>query len=316
MNRFPPRGPRLFHRVTIRMIMALLSICVLLTQLTHGSVMAQEQSAQLRILTYNILHDGPWSGFFENDTHLKKRLDMTIQELQRLQPDVIALQEASDSRAHGYVPKRIADALGYQMVFEPATQRIFGIGLLDRLITAIIGFKEGPAILSRHPIVASKIYDLPRCQRRMEPRILLRAEINAPDGPIQVFSAHTSKGDECQLQRVGELFREHRGTGRAILMGDLNAEDQSAVLTEWQHEHGFIDAFRVANPGEAGSTVWQNIHVEWSTADRRVDFIFLVDGKGRDPIIRSSRLAFDQPGRLTNGDALWPSDHRGVVADI
>jgi endonuclease/exonuclease/phosphatase family metal-dependent hydrolase len=299
------------------MIMPLLSICFLLTQLTHEPVMAQEQPSQLRVLTYNLLHDGPWSGFFENGTHLEERLDMTIQELQRLQPDVIALQEASDSRKHGNVPKRIADALGYQMVFEPATQHLFGVGLLDRLITSAIGFKEGPAILSRHPIVASEVYDLPRCQRRMDPRILLRAEVNAPDGPIQVFSAHTSKGDMCQLRRVGKLFREHRGTGRAILMGDLNTEEQSAVLTEWQNEPEFIDVFRVANPGMSGGTVWQNIHVEWPTADRRVDFIFLIDGKnGRVPAVRSSRLAFDQPGRLPNGDALWPSDHRGVLADI
>jgi endonuclease/exonuclease/phosphatase family metal-dependent hydrolase len=176
---------------------------------------------------------------------------------------------------------------------------------LDWLITSAIGFKEGPAILSRYPIVASEVYDLPRCQRRMDPRILLRAEISAPDGPIQVFSTHTAKGDECQLQRVGELVREHRGTGRAILMGDLNTGEQSSVLTEWQKEPGFIDVFRVANPGISGGTVWQNIHVEWPTADRRVDFIFLLVGKnGQGPVVHSSRLAFDHPGRLPNGDAL------------
>lgn len=274
-------------------------------------------SPALRVLTYNLLHDGPWSGFFESGTHLAERLDMTIQELQRLQPDVIALQEASDSRKHGNVPQRIADALGYQIVFAPATEHIFGISLLDRLITAAIGFKEGPAILSRYPIVASEVYDLPRCQHRLDPRILLRAEINTPTGPVQVFSAHTSKGDECQLQRVGELFREHRGTGRAILMGDLNTGEQSPVLTGWQKESGFLDVFRVANPGVSGGTVWQNIYVEWPTADRRVDFIFLLDsGTGNSPVVRSSRLAFDQPGRLPNGDALWPSDHRGVLAEI
>lgn len=294
----------------------LATILLLWTPAVFAEETRQDPSA-LRVLTYNLLHDGPWSGFFENGTNLEARLDMTIQELQRLQPDVIALQEASDSRKHGNVPQRIADALGYQMVFEPATQHIFGIGLLDRLITSAIGFKEGPAIISRYPIVASEVYDLPRCQRRMDPRILLRAEIKAPDGPVHVFSAHTSKGDECQLQRVGELFREHRGTGRAILMGDLNTGEQSSVLAQWQDEPGFIDVFRVANPGVSGGTVWQNIHVEWPTADRRVDFIFLVDGKnGKGPVVRSSRLAFDQPGRLPNGDTLWPSDHRGVLADI
>ena len=282
-----------------------------------GAARAQDQPVPLHVLTYNLLHDGGWSGFFESGTHLEERLVMTIQELQRLQPDVIALQEASDSRKHGNVPQRIADALGYHMVFEPATQHISGIGLLDRLITAAIGFKEGPAIVSRYPIVTSEVYDLPRCQRRLDPRILLRAEINAPDGPVQVFSAHTSKGDDCQLQRVGELVREHQGTGRTILMGDLNTGEQSPVLTEWQKEPGFIDVFRAANPGVAGGTVWQNIFVEWPTADRRVDFIFLLAGPtGNSPVVHSSRLAFDQPGRLPNGDALWSSDHRGVYAEI
>jgi len=298
-------------------ILLWLAFTLLFWSPTAWAESGKEESSRLRVLTYNLLHDGAWSGFFENGTHLEERLDMSIQELQRLQPDVIALQEASDSRKHGNVPQRIAEALGYQMVFEPATQHISGIGFLDRLITSAIGFKEGPAILSRYPIVASEVYDLPRCQRRMDPRIFLRAEISAPDGPIQVFSAHTAKGDECQLTRVGEVFREHRGTGRAILMGDLNTGEQSPVLTEWQKEPGLIDAFRVANPGISGGTVWQNIHVEWPTADRRVDFIFLLDGgTGDRPVVRSSRLAFDQPGRLPNGDALWPSDHRSVLADI
>ena len=278
---------------------------------------AQNQPPQLRILTYNLLHDGPWSGFFENGTHLEERLDMTLQELRRLQPDVIALQEASVSRTHGDVPRRIADALDYHMVFTSATERIFGIGLLDRLIIWVLGFKEGPAILSRYPIIASEVYDLPRCRYRLDPRILLRVEIDIPDGPVQVFSAHTSKGDECQLQRVGEVFQAYRGTGQAFLMGDLNTGEQSSVLTGWQKEPGFTDVFRVANPGVSGGTVWQDIHVERSTADRRVDFIFLLDGRNnRRPIVRSSRLVFDRPGLLPSGAALWPSDHRGVLADI
>lgn len=304
---------------TIRWILMPLLVCFLLTCLTNepAATAAQNRPSQLRILTYNLLHDGPWSGFFENGTHLEERLDMTIQELRRLQPDVIALQEASVSRTHGNVPQRIAHALGYQMVFTSATERIFGIGLLDRVIIWVLGFKEGPAILSRYPIIASEVYDLPRCRYRLDPRILLRVEIDIPDGPVQVFSAHTSKGDECQLQQVGEVFQAHRGTGQAFLMGDLNTGEQSSVLTGWQKKPGFTDVFRVANPGVSGGTVWQDIHVERSTADRRVDFIFLLNGRnGNSPIVRSSRLAFDRPGHLPNGAALWPSDHRGVLADI
>jgi hypothetical protein len=100
-------------------------------------------------------------------------------------------------------------------------------------------------------------------------------------------------------------------------MGDLNTGEQSSVLSGWQKEPGFIDVFRLANPGVSGGTVWQDIHIERPTADRRVDFIFLLDGRnGKGPIVRSSRLAFDRPGRLPSGAALWPSDHRGVLAEI
>ncbi len=320
MKHSPVRAYRRSALPTIRWILIPLSlVCFLLTSLTNepAATAAQNRPSQLRILTYNLLHDGPWSGFFENGTHLEERLDMTLQELRCLQPDVIALQEASVSRTHGNVPRRIADALGYHMVFTSATERIFGIGLLDRLIIWVLGFKEGRAVLSRYPIIASEVYNLPRCRYRLDPRILLRVEIDIPDGPVQVFSAHTSKGDECQLQRVGEVFQAHRGTGQAILMGDLNTGEQSSVLTGWQKEPGFTDVFRVANPGVSGGTVWQDIHVERSTADRRVDFIFLLDGSTtRRPIVRSSRLAFDRPGHLPSGAALWPSDHRGVLADI
>lgn len=100
--------------------------------------------------------------------------------------------------------------------------------------------------MSRYPIATSEVYDLPRCQRRLDPRILLRAEITAPDGPIQIFSAHTATGDDCQLQRVGELFREHQGTGRAILMGDLNTESNPRSSPDGKKEPGLIDVFRAA----------------------------------------------------------------------
>ncbi len=175
---------------TLPWLAAILLLCSPATHAEQG----QGDSPPLRVLTYNLLHDGAWSGFFESGTHLEERLDMSIQELKRLQPDVIALQEASDSRKHGNVPQRIAEALGYQMVFAPATEHIFGIGFVDRLITSAIGFKEGPAILSRYPIVASEVYDLPRCQRRMDPRILLRAEIKAPDGlDPDLFRPHVER---------------------------------------------------------------------------------------------------------------------------
>jgi endonuclease/exonuclease/phosphatase family metal-dependent hydrolase len=277
---------------------------------------AEQESRSLRVLTYNLLHDGPTSGFFNNGTHLQERLEMVIREFRRIDADVIALQEASESRRHGSVPQRIAEGLGLHLVYAPATDRIFHLSLLDKAVVAIMGFKEGAAILSRYPITGSQVSDLPRCRSRLEPRILLRADIDSPWGPLRIFSTHTARGDDCQMERVGEIVRNDRGAGPSILMGDFNTVETSKVLTILRDEAGFVDAFRVANPNEPGPTVWQRIDVSQATVSRRVDFIFLSPGERWKAALRSSRIVLDRPGRLADGRPLWPSDHYGVFAEL
>jgi endonuclease/exonuclease/phosphatase family metal-dependent hydrolase len=287
---------------------------VLLSLATLAS--AEQEPRPLRVLTYNLLHDGPTSGFFNNGTHLQERLEMVVREFRQIDADIIALQEASESRRHGNVPQRIAEALGLQFVYAPATDRIFHVSLLDKAIVGIMGFKEGPAILSRYPIVGSEVSDLPRCRSRLEPRILLRADIDSPWGPLRIFSTHTARGDDCQMERVGEIVRNSRGAGPSVLMGDFNTVETSKVLTILRDEAGFVDAFRVANPNEPGPTVWQRIEVSQPTVSRRVDFIFLSPGAMSQAILRSSRTVLDQPGRLADGRPFWPSDHYGVLAEL
>ncbi|WP_447978409.1 endonuclease/exonuclease/phosphatase family protein [Candidatus Nitrospira bockiana] len=270
----------------------------------------------LRVVTYNVLHGGLVSGFAEGDTHLEARLAMAVEELKALDPDIIALQEASESRRHGNVPRRLAEHLGFHVVFAPATERIVRFRPLDRLIVALLGFKEGIAILSRFPVVQKAIHDLPRCRHKLEPRILLHVEVQTPAGPLPVFSTHTARGDECQIERVGEIVQAGRGPGLSLLMGDFNVAETSPALTTLRQEPGVIDAFRAVNPDDPGPTVWQRIEVERPTVSRRVDFIFLLNGGASSGAVRSSRTVFNRPGRLANGAALWPSDHYGVFAEV
>ena len=296
-----------------RVLVASLLIC-----LWTGLASADSKNGirPLRVVTYNLLHDGAGSGFLNGKTHLKERLEMAIRELKTLDPDIIAVQEASDSRRHGNVPERLARELGFHIVFAPATDHVFGIWPLDTVVVGIMGFKEGSAILSRFPIVASKVHELPRCQSWIEPRILLQAELSTTLGPLQVFSTHIARGDECQMERVGQIVRDGLGAGPSLLMGDFNTPETSKVLTTLRNEAGFVDAFRVANPDEKGPTVWQRIEVEQSTVSRRVDFIFLLHGRESMASVRSSRIVLDRPGRLPDGTALWPSDHYGVLAEL
>lgn len=276
----------------------------------------EPQAKTLRVVTYNLLHDGAVSGFFDGRTHLEARLEMAIRELKTLEPDIVAVQEASESRTHGNVPERLAKALGLHVVFEPATEHVFGVRPLDWLVVGVMGFKEGSAILSRFPITASQAFELPRCTKWLEPRILLQATIATPGGPLQVFSTHTGRGDECQMERVGEVVRNHVGAGPSLLMGDFNTPETSKVLGTLRSEAGFIDAYRIANPETKGPTVWQEIETPESTVSRRVDFILLLSGREATASVRSSRVVLDRPGRLPDGTPLWPSDHYGVFAEL
>ena len=53
----------------------------------------------VRFVTLNVLHGGPLSGWTGKDSHLEARLDLVSEALRGLAPDVVALQEASWSRA-------------------------------------------------------------------------------------------------------------------------------------------------------------------------------------------------------------------------
>jgi endonuclease/exonuclease/phosphatase family metal-dependent hydrolase len=268
----------------------------------------------LRLVTFNVLHGGPWSGVTGNDRHLERRLSMIVEGLRALDPDVVALQESAITRRHGDVAGRIAQALGLHHVHARATERVFPLRLLGRLIVGVLGFVEGPAILSRFPITASEVYDLPRCRRRLDPRVVLRADLDTPAGALSVFSTHTSR-DDCQTRRVAELAREHQGAAPAVVMGDLNTGEAAPGLAGFR-DQGFVDVFRAANPTAPGLTVWQRIEEPVPTVFRRVDYVFLRAGEEVAASALSGRVVLDTPQPAADGGVLWPSDHYGVFVEV
>jgi endonuclease/exonuclease/phosphatase family metal-dependent hydrolase len=272
-------------------------------------------SPVLRFVTLNLLHGGPLSGWTGRDSHLQARLDLVTEALQALAPDVVAVQEASWSRARGQVAARLAERLGLNHVYAPASTRLFDTGWLNRLAASVMDFSEGSAILSRYPIVRWEAHKLPQCGRRLDPRILLFAEVATPGGLLPVFSTHTS-GHACHAEAVATLVRERQGALPGVLMGDLNAVESSAAIAGLVAEAGLVDSFRAANPGAPGFTVWQPVTVVERRAVRRVDYVFLAPGRLFSGAVAASRVVVDQPGRLPDGTALWPSDHYGVLADL
>lgn len=275
---------------------------------------AADTSPTFTVVTFNVFHGGPFSNLTGNDGNLEARLQMAVEELRALEPDIVGLQEASIGRRRGNVAERLAQALGLHHVHAPSTRRVLGSPLLGRLLVWLLDFDEGPAILSRFPIVESEIYDLPRCLRRLDPRVALRAAVATPAGRLQVFSTHTSPA-ECQVDRVGEIVRAHQGPLPVILAADFNFPPEAKVVQRLTAQ-GFLDAFSSANPGEKGATVFQRLHVASPTATRRVDYVFALPGSELTARVHSSRVILNAPRRLDDGTHLWPSDHYGVVARL
>lgn len=268
----------------------------------------------LRLVTFNLLHGGPWARFTGEDYHLERRLGMIIEDLRALEPDVLALQESPITCRHGDVAARIGQALGLQPVHARATERVFPLRFLGRLVVGALGFVEGPAILSRFPITATAVHDLPRCRRWFDPRVVLSADVATPAGTVAVFSTHTSR-DDCQTRRVAELAHQHPGGHPVVVMGDLNTGEAAPALEAFL-DQGFVDAFRATNPTAAGPTVWQRIEAPAPTVFRRVDYVFLRAGHRITVSPVSGRVVLNTPRPRSEGGVLWPSDHYGVFVEV
>jgi endonuclease/exonuclease/phosphatase family metal-dependent hydrolase len=269
----------------------------------------------LRIVSYNILHGGVLSGLSGNDEDLEARLRIAVEELRALDPDVIGLQEASTSRQRGNVAERLARELGYYHAYAPTLFHFFTLGFVNRHVSWLFNFTEGPAVVSRFPIVARESHGLPRCNGYFDPRALIHTTVRTPWGDMGIASTHTSRGF-CQADRVVELIEQRRGVLASVLMGDFNAVEESTGIRRLTHQAGYVDAFRAANPGDPGPTIFQAIRAPASTARRRVDFVFLIPGHVVPGRVLSSRVVLNTPRVLENGQTLWPSDHYGVLAEL
>jgi len=221
-----------------------------------GAASAPAPSPTVTVVTLNVLHGGAFSGRTGRDEHLEERFGLVVPALRALDPDVVGIQEASTSRERGNVAARLASALAFNYVYGAALFHLTSSSRFNEHVAAFMNFTEGPAVLSRFPIARQEVIKLPACSGLLDPRVLVYAELTTPWGVLPVFSTHIS-GVACQSDAVARLVSERRGALPGILMGDFNATEESPTITRLTQESGFVDAFRAANPGVVGPTVWQ-----------------------------------------------------------
>jgi endonuclease/exonuclease/phosphatase family metal-dependent hydrolase len=263
---------------------------------------------RVRVATLNIWNRmGPW----------EDRLVAIRKEVERLQPDVMGLQEVLVLPDHDdfHQARAIAEGFGYEIAFgrspdaEPYTM--------------------GNAILSRWPITRSFTFGLPGTD---EHRCLVFAEIDSPAGKIPFFSTHLNwKFDESavrqlQVQAIAAFVDANRvaTTFPSIVVGDFNAEPDAeeirflrGLVSLGGKSVHFHDTFGHVGEGPGVTFSRKNPYAALlREPDRRIDYVWVRGGDERfrgEPL--AARVAFDAPVAGAGGEA-YPSDHFGVYAEL
>lgn len=231
--------------------------------------------------------------------------------------DVWCLQEVFATKAGRDQAEELAAALGG---YHLAHGSRFDLDRFDQSI--------GNAVLSRWPITSEAVRPLSAPEGLDELRCVVRADIDAPDGPIEVFSTHLnwrldqSHVRQGQVREVCSFIDETRARRDfpPILCGDFNAEPEAEeirMLTGLTSvpvpKLVFIDAWQAG--GEGPGMTWDNRNAFAAAdvePDRRIDYVLVgyprEHGVGQ---VTAAQVIGNEPV-----DGMWPSDHFGVCAEV
>ncbi len=263
----------------------------------------------VRVMTWNV-----WWRF---GPHWRDRQPGIRATLERLRPDVVALQEvwSSDGTTQAH---ELADALGMHAVFgSPSYPSAPG----NREVTDWVGVGLGLAVLTRWPVLDHDAAVMPARHRSWDP-VALTVRIDHPAGPLAIVAACLEYAVPYTDDRiaqgafVADLATDPRFDGPCpvLLVGDLNAAVDSPVLRPvrdvltdaWSAGRGAPDAVTLPSshpsaPLEAGPQL----------VDQRIDHIFFRPGReDQHVLVDGVQLAGDPV------DGTFPSDHRAVVVDL
>ncbi len=239
----------------------------------------------MTMVTFNLHHD-------REDWPARRKV--ILAELQRLQPDAIALQEVIQRRSVRNQAQWLAARLGYSYVFVSTDPP----GAAKRY---------GNALLTRRPVLARGEHLL---QPLTDYRTVAHLRIDVDGQAINVYATHFNEradeaGQAIRRTQVDDLLAFIATTSAGapvVIAGDFNAlvdaGDLSALRSHYGDSYGSV---HVNNDLAAVSTL--NRH--YYQAPSRIDHIFFQ----QDALLaREAKLLFDQP----YGEGRWASDHYGV----
>ncbi|MBX3196990.1 MAG: endonuclease/exonuclease/phosphatase family protein [Labilithrix sp.] len=255
-------------------------------------------TAMVRVMTVNLRHDSDqW----------QRRFELIADEIARLDPDVIGLQEIE-----------IADDQANRLNALLAKRGHAKYHVFAKRKSGVRGFftGEGVGVMSRWPIVEKHHEDTG------EMRISVLARVKHPSGGfIDVANTHLdhrggADGDarrDDQARQTVDLVDRHDDCWPAVLTGDMNATESSPALVRFKNA-GFVDSYRDVHGADAArtgntSSVALRDGAFTQNPKKRIDFV-LGRSAGRRTV-----TAVDSLVCFKNHDAkgFYPSDHFGVM---
>jgi endonuclease/exonuclease/phosphatase family metal-dependent hydrolase len=284
-------------------------------------VAAGAAAPTITVVTLNLLHGAPLPGKGRARVSIVERLEHVAARLEALAPDVILLQEASRGARHDVTAAILARRLGMDWVYAPANPAwIWGFAKVVMRLVPNLEFEEGPAVLSRLPILERHVHRLSSWMPSFEQRIAVEAVLGGPRGPFSVFSVHLSAFSDAGRRRQAAALLRAVGSSPhhhpTIVGGDFNAEEHAHEMRFLTRGRGWLDTFREVHPGEPGYTSPQALDATAATASRRIDFLFSVPAGGERWRPHDARLVLDGALPSTADGVLWASDHYGVLARL
>ena len=220
-------------------------------------------------------------------------LDAIAEDLRRLAPDVVALQEVERGvrRSREIDQARsLGEALGMHHAFGASFPVERG--------------EHGVALLSRFPISEVEVVHLPQGNGRW-PRVALKARIDAPQAPFRMVCVHLTRpwgwptsqtrARLAQIRAVRECLE--RDSLAAVVAGDFNSfpiSPEGLAMSRWLR-----NAWKPWRDG--WTTTFPLDTVGWPGGGIHIDHVF------HDPSWQSQGNWVARPGG---------SDHRAVAADL
>lgn len=244
----------------------------------------------LTVVSANLWHDWP------RRRRALERLEDFAHMVESHQADIILLQEVARTPDFK-IDEWLSERLGMAYVYSRANGHKAGIG-----------FEEGVAVFSRHPLTSPQVRQLDDRSNPFVRRLALGAEVDTPCGKVTGISVHLGllrQQNALQLSGLHDWISELDVDTPAFIGGDFNAHETSSQI---QHARStWLDTYRHLNPHDDGTT--HELRTPWGALlhRARLDYIFLKPGKALWKVIEACHLD-TLGGRI--------SDHRAVLARL